>query len=368
MILPVPVTLNRLADPLCVFIFGMVRRPFLPAHMGQRHGPAARVRGGATPPGAAPPVLPGGAGLHVARRRGRCLATRARHLARLRGRLCVALGLALGLLPVRADHHDHVPPVLLRLRLDEAKLGDVVGQLLQQAESEFRPGLLAPPEHDRHLDLVPRLQEPLDVALLGAIVVRVDLRAELDLLDDRLCLVLARFPGLDRGLVLELSVVHKLTDRGPRGRGDLYQIEVCLLSEPERLVDGDDPDLLALRTDQPDLRSADALVDTRFGADVTSTGSSVAAGLSGGCFAATTPDGKAPPGAVRRGATTTTALARQLGWRARRSANPSPLVTSSVPRDHGLRPDPPAVRLARWEVVLRLNAWYLRTRLVSDQE
>src|SRR5215469_4880482 len=307
MILPVPVTLNRLADPLCVFIFGMVRRPFLPAHMGQRHGPAARVRGGATPPGAAPPVLPGGAGLHVARRRGRCLAARARDLARLRGRLCVALGLALGLLPVRADHHDHVPPVLLRLRLDEAKLGDVVGQLLQQAESEFRPGLLAPPEHDRHLDLVPRLQEPLDVALLGAIVVRVDLRAELDLLDDRLCLVLARFPGLDRGLVLELSVVHKLTDRGPRGRGDLYQIEVCLLSEPERLVDGDDPDLLALRTDQPDLRSADALVDTRFDADVTSTGSSVAAGLSGGCCAATTLDGKAPPGAVRRGATTTTA-------------------------------------------------------------
>jgi hypothetical protein len=53
------------------------------------------------------------------------------------------------------------------------------------------------------------------------------------------------------------------------------------LCEPERLVDGDDPDLLTLRTNQPDLRSADALIDTRFDADVTSTGSSVAAGLSG---------------------------------------------------------------------------------------
>src|SRR5215469_18567647 len=49
MILPVPVTLNRLADPLCVFIFGMVRRPLLLAPKGQRHRPAARVRGGATP-------------------------------------------------------------------------------------------------------------------------------------------------------------------------------------------------------------------------------------------------------------------------------------------------------------------------------
>jgi hypothetical protein len=47
---------------------------------------------------------------------------------------------------------------------------------------------------------------------------------------------------------LELSVVHELTDRGPRGRGNLDQIEVSLLGEPESLVDGDDPDLLALRT------------------------------------------------------------------------------------------------------------------------
>src|SRR5581483_7522638 len=107
-----------------------------------------------------------------------------------------------------------------------------------------------PPEHDRHLDLVARLEEPLDVALLGAVVVRVDLRAELDLLDDRLRLVLARFPGLDRGLVLELPVVQELTARGPRGRGDLDKIEVSLLREPERLVDGDDPYLLALRADK----------------------------------------------------------------------------------------------------------------------
>src|SRR5881394_298599 len=114
-----------------------------------------------------------------------------------RMRLCFAL------LPVRTDHHDHVPPVLLGLRLDEAELFNVAGETLQQTEPQLGPRLLTSPEHDRHLDLVARLEEPLDVALLGAVVVRVDLRAQLDLLDDRLRLVLARFPGLDRGLVLE---------------------------------------------------------------------------------------------------------------------------------------------------------------------
>src|ERR1700722_14186331 len=101
----------------------------------------------------------------------------------------ICLGLALP--AVRSDHHDHVPAVLLGLSLDEAQFLDVTGEALQQPEPEFGPGLLTSPEHDRHLDLVPLPEEPLDVALLGAVVVRVDLRPELDLLDDRLRLVLA---------------------------------------------------------------------------------------------------------------------------------------------------------------------------------
>jgi hypothetical protein len=109
-----------------------------------------------------------------------------------RGRLVRGtLGSGIALPAVRADDHGHVPAVLLGLGFDEAKLLDVTGEALQQPEAQFGPGLLTPPEHDRHLDLVPCLEEPLDVALLGAVVVRVDLRPELDLLDDRLGLVLA---------------------------------------------------------------------------------------------------------------------------------------------------------------------------------
>src|ERR1051325_11715771 len=108
------------------------------------------------------------------------------------------------------------------------------------------------------------------MALLGAVVVRVDLRAELDLLDDRLRLVLTRFPGLDRGLVLELAVVHELADRWPRSGRDLDQVEIGFLCQLERVVDRDDPDLLSLRPHEPDFGRTDALVDACFGADVTS--------------------------------------------------------------------------------------------------
>src|SRR5262249_24614365 len=178
------------------------------------------------------------------------------------------LGLALP--AVRPDDHDHVAAVLLGLGLDEAKFLDVCSEALKQPEPELGPGLLASPEHDRHLDLVSLPEEPLDVALLRSVIMRIDLGPELDLLDDRLGLVLAGFPGLERGLVLELAVVHELGYRWPcRGR-DLDQVEVGLLGQPERITQGNDPYLLAVRADEPYLGNPDALVDTGFDADVTS--------------------------------------------------------------------------------------------------
>jgi hypothetical protein len=179
-------------------------------------------------------------------------------------------GLRLGLLLVGPDNHDHVTAVELRLGLNEAKLFDVDRQLLQQPGAEFRPRLLAPPEHDRHLDLVALPQEPLDMPPLGAVVVRVDLRPDLDLLDDRLGLVLARLPRLEGRLVLELAVIHQFADRRPRSRRDLDEVEVGLLSQPKRLGYRDDADLLARWADQPHFGHPDAIVDSRFGADVTS--------------------------------------------------------------------------------------------------
>jgi len=73
-------------------------------------------------------------------------------------------------------------------------------------------------------------------------------------------------------------------DRWPRSGGDLDQVEVGFLSQLECVVDRDDPDLLPLRPDQPDFGRTDALVDTCFGADVTSLSLISAIGASGGGF------------------------------------------------------------------------------------
>jgi len=177
------------------------------------------------------------------------------------------LGLGLRLLLGRGQDHDHVAAILLRRRLDRAELDDVLGQALQEAESQLGAGLLAATEHDRHLDLVTALEEPLDVALLRAVVVRVDLGAELDLLDDRVHLVLARFPRLHGGFVLELAEVHELGDRRLGHRGHLDEVEVGLGGQTQRVFHAHDADLFSVGANQPHFGNPNAVVDARF-ADV----------------------------------------------------------------------------------------------------
>ena len=99
------------------------------------------------------------------------------------------------------------------------------------------------------------------MALLGVVVVLGDLRAELDLADRDLLLVLARLLQLLRLLVLVLRVVEHAAD-GRLGLGrHLDEVEVALLGVAQRVVDLQDADLLAVLPDQADLRYPDALVD-----------------------------------------------------------------------------------------------------------
>ena len=157
-----------------------------------------------------------------------------------------------------------------------AEFVDLVGHLLQQPETQLRePLLTTAAEHDRHLDLVAVPEEADDVALLGVVVVRVDPRPELDLLDDRVHLVAPGLSGLLRVLVLELAVVHQLAHRWPCRRCDLDQVEIGLFGEAECGVDTDDADLLTVRPDEPYLWYPDALVDSQLSADVSSCCSGV---------------------------------------------------------------------------------------------
>jgi hypothetical protein len=122
--------------------------------------------------------------------------------------------------------------------------------------------LLAAPEHDRHLHLVLLLEEALDVAALRLVVVLGDLRAQLDLPDVGLLLVLARRLRLLLLLVLVLRVVEDPSHGRLRVRGDLDQVEIPLLGSLEGLGGRDDADLLAVLVDQAHLGHADPLVDT----------------------------------------------------------------------------------------------------------
>ena len=121
---------------------------------------------------------------------------------------------------------------------------------------------LAPAEHDRDLDLVALAQEAYDMALLGGVVVGIDLRAELDLLDRDRALVLARQLLLLLLVVAVLAVVHHPADGRIRVRRDLDEIEVLRPRILQGLVARLDADLRSVVVDQPHLRYADRLVDT----------------------------------------------------------------------------------------------------------
>ena len=174
---------------------------------------------------------------------------------------CLLAGLRL--LAKRAEDERHVAPLLDGRVLDDRQVGDVLREALQQATARVGARLLAAAEHDGDLDLVARLEEADDVALLGLVVVGVDLETETDLLDDGVGLVATRLARLHRGLVLELAVVHELRYGGTRLGRDLDQVEIRLLGKPQRVLDPHDADLFALGADQADLGHADFFVDAR---------------------------------------------------------------------------------------------------------
>ena len=127
----------------------------------------------------------------------------------------------------RAEHHRHVAPVLDRALLDDADLGELLGQAVEDHHAALGVRDLAAAEHDRDLDLVLVAQEALDVALLRLVVVLRDLRPELDLADRDLLLVLARLLELLGLLVLVLRVVQHAADGRARLGRDLDEVEIA---------------------------------------------------------------------------------------------------------------------------------------------
>src|SRR5262249_20132419 len=140
-----------------------------------------------------------------------------------------------------------------------------VAQLVDQPLEDAPPDLgmrhLAAAEENRRLHFVAVLEEAFDVLLLELVVVLVDLRAELDLLDLDHFLVP---PGLPRALLLLVLVfpeIHDAADRRVGRRRDLDQVEPLLLGNGEGLRRRHDAELLARVVDDANFANPDAFVD-----------------------------------------------------------------------------------------------------------
>jgi hypothetical protein len=276
MILPEPVTRKRFLAPLWVFVFGIEVTAFSShgppcgdplgragradcsrSGLVRRDGVLGRYCFGALDLGR------GALRLDLGRVRNLCVV-----IGSLTAPLSISLGLGLGLLPRRSDDHDHVAAILLGRGLYDAKFDDVLGKPFEQPTSEFGTGLLTTTEHDRDLNLVATSEESLDVALLRLIVMRVDLGPKLHLFDDSVGLIPACLACLQCGLVLELAVVHKAAYGRTGVRGNLDKVEIGLGCQSECVLDADDSNLFAIRSDKSDLWYADPVVDPGLDADV----------------------------------------------------------------------------------------------------
>src|SRR5215204_4128265 len=209
-ILPVPVFLKRLAAPRCVFSFGMC---LLVCCLW----PAGRVR----------------------------------------------LGFRRALTSGSLGQDDvHLIALLTRHRLGQRDVGQFGHQALENAPSDLRVRHFATAEEDRRFDLVTFSQESLDVLLLELVVVHIDFRSELDLLDLDHALVLLRFTGELLLLVLILAKVHDPAKRRHCGRRDLDQVEPLLTRNDQRLWRRHDPQLLSGLVDDADFANTNAFVGT----------------------------------------------------------------------------------------------------------
>ena len=119
---------------------------------------------------------------------------------------------------------------------------------------------LAAAEAQRQLDLVAFLEEAPHRLHLDLVVMGVDVRAHLDLLDLDDLLVLARLGRLLLVGVFQLAEVEDLGDRRIGVRGNLDEIETGFFSEQQCLVDGDVAAVPAVGVDQLDAGNTDVAV------------------------------------------------------------------------------------------------------------
>ncbi len=118
-------------------------------------------------------------------------------------------------------------------------------------------------ETKRHFDLVALLEKLLHRTHLNFVVVRVDIRAELDFLDLDGLLLLSRFRGLFLGLEFIFSEIHDLADRDFSIRRDFYEIEAGFLGFRKRIALGNRPMVLSVLVDELNVACNNCVINVR---------------------------------------------------------------------------------------------------------
>ena len=161
----------------------------------------------------------------------------------------------------RTDHHVDAAANELGVKIGMAVRRNLGQKLLHHPKAEFLMRHLAPAEfkHDFHFHvLAEKINRVLD---FDAEVMRVNTRTELDFFDDRGVLVLFGFLFLLGLLIAELAQVHEAADRGRGSGGDFDQVHTVLARHGQRVVEGDDPKLFAVHSDNADFAGTDFTID-----------------------------------------------------------------------------------------------------------
>lgn len=148
-----------------------------------------------------------------------------------------------GLLTRRQDH-DHLTPFEPRLGLHLREYLRFLLDLEQELHPDFLMRHLAPAESERHFHLVALVEETLHRFELHVIVMRIDIRPQLDFFDfDSLCFL----PGLRSfllSLIFVLAEIHNFADRRSR-IPDFDEIETGFLSARQGFALGYHPEVFA---------------------------------------------------------------------------------------------------------------------------
>src|SRR5919108_994859 len=118
----------------------------------------------------------------------------------------------------------------------------------------------------RHFDPLAPLDKATNVSYFENDIMRVGTRAHLHFLDIDDSVLLCAM-GLLLLFVAKLAVIHHATDRRLSIWRDLDQIEFLRFYHLQGFVQRQDAQLLALRTDHPNLAGANLMIDSRFSSD-----------------------------------------------------------------------------------------------------